>query len=182
MSNVTPIRPVMPIPTELPRRPKPIDPKKKPRIKTAARHLESYKRISKVWLKSEIGAVIKFLNSKNYEHDMEVHGAIENLETYFEYGSCEERKITKEQSKFGIEYLRKRYYKIGGDPRKNCPFGQRETEIIRSFSKFRFVGMKANYNSMGSYRWFTPVYRVYSKNGLHFDYTAVHWGDPIVIG
>lgn len=162
----------------------PVKTKPNPRLKTAAKHLANYKKVSRVWKKSEIGAVIKLLNSKNFHGvsgDMAVVGAIENLESYFEYGHAEERKITREQSKYGIDYLRSRYFKKTGEPRKGCPFGTREIAILKSFSKFRWVGLRPHQNAYGSYRWHTPVYRVYSKDGSYFDYTAVHWGTPEIL-
>lgn len=157
--------------------------KQKPsaKLKTAQKHYKNLQAKARTWKKSEIGAVIKLLNSANYERVTETKNALLDLESYFTYGAQEERKITREQSQYGIQYLRSRYFKVDGSPRKNCPFGNREIAILKSFSKFRWVGLRANYNNCGDVRWFTPVYRVYSKDGSYFDYTAVHWGDPEIL-
>lgn len=149
------------------------------KAKTALRHLNNLNNKKKVWLKSEIQAVIKLLNSTNYESG-ETKNFLESVEFFFGHDKLE-RKITNEQSDFGIEYLNRRYFKLNGKPRSSSPFSEAENSMIKDFSRFKWVGLHANYNSMGSSRWFTPIYRLYSKSGAYFDYTAMHWGIPEVL-
>lgn len=89
-----------------------------------------------------------------------------------------EIRITKEQTRIGIDWLRKHCFRKDGSRRKtkDFPFNDHEVQVIRNFAKFRFVGV---YNSNGSryayrsgYFRFSPIYRVYAKDGSHFDYTV----------
>lgn len=145
-------------------------------VSTWAREVSKSKR---VWTKSEINALVKCNNAKNFAHES-IKELYAELESKSEYGSFE-HSITKERSDFGIEFLIKRYFKLDGSPRSKCPFGVREERILKSFKRFTFVGLLANCNAVGSYRWFTPVYRVYSKSGEYFDYTQGHWGTPKIL-
>lgn len=156
----------------------------KSRLATIAKHAKSASLKSKVWKKSEISAVAKLINSKNFhknENCPEILQGIESVESLFSYGYMEERKITREQSRYGIEYLLKRYFKKNGEPRKGSPFGSRENVILKSFSKFRFVGFYEMSSNGGYWTTSIPVYRVYSKDGSYFDYAPIHWGVPIVL-
>ena len=83
-----------------------------------------------------------------------------------------EYKITKEQTQKGIQWLKNYCWTKSGRPRqaKNVVFGYRERAILLQFSKFRFTGLfRASENS---YDFYTPIYRVYAKNGAYFDYTT----------
>ena len=138
-------------------------------------------RKRRVWQKSEINAVVKALQSANFASNKtaDVADAYIELAQKTEYGSFE-HSITQEQSVMGITYLRSRYFKKTGEPRKQCPFGSSEQRIIEQFKKFTFVGFYSETNEYGTYRSYVPVYRVYAHNGDYFDYSPIHWGTPIV--
>lgn len=87
--------------------------------------------------------------------------------------------ITPEQTKKGIDYLRKSMFKKGGVLRdlKNWPEDLQsfEIEIVRDFKKFTFCGF---YNiSENYYDHFVPVYKVISKSGSWFTYTGVRFDE-----
>jgi hypothetical protein len=152
------------------------------RIETLKRWTAEASKARRVWQKSEINAVIKALQSKNFvrEAPIELHDAYLDLLQASEYGSFE-HSITKEQSAMGISYLRSRYFKKNGEPRKSSPFNEIEQNIIRSFKKFTFVGYYEHQAQSGWYVGYTPVYRVYSKSGSYFDYSPIHWGTPLIV-
>lgn len=89
-----------------------------------------------------------------------------------------ERAITKEQSKFGIKWLKTKAFKLNGEARKNCILGTREQEIVKNFSHFKFAGV-ANTNDIGyrgPYSSYVPIWRTYAKDGRYFDYIVVSSG------
>jgi len=83
-------------------------------------------------------------------------------------------QITEEQSKTGIEYLRRKAFKTNGKPRntKDYPFSDHELAIIKDFERFEFWSIYDASNSWGGCTWYLPVYRVYSKSGEFFDYVG----------
>lgn len=101
------------------------------------------------------------------------------------YCHSSEFKITKEQSLFGIEYLKKTVFTKKGIPRNaKRNFLRSEPnaiKIIKNFAKFRFIGLQSvpnNYywgNRAGEYT--LPIYRTYDRDGNYFDYTAGMWGN-----
>lgn len=133
------------------------------------------------WGENEIRGLAKLLNSKRF-------GITERgCERFFMINEIERRlneatrtwPITKEQSSKGIEYLRRRYFKKNGEPRKLCPFSETAQNIIRNFKRFEFVGLYEHATTAGSMG-YLPIYRVISKHGSYFDYSPVHWGEPII--
>lgn len=76
--------------------------------------------------------------------------------------------ITPEQTKKGIDWLVNQWKTPKGKTRKNNPFTQREQVIISHFDHFElrtFIDVGGFFNI-----WYLPVYRVYSKKGMYFDY------------
>lgn len=89
-------------------------------------------------------------------------------------------KITSEQSKKGIDYLKNNTWKKNGDLRKNNIFGTRELEILEDFKEFRFIDL---YNdSPNFYVNNVPVYSVIDKEGYSFDYTGVCYSMIRIVG
>jgi hypothetical protein len=153
----------------------------KHRLKTLDRWIKTVKNKRKVWKKPEISALCKLLNSRNYEKCEEIKIKINELEYVLNEDKFE-RKITKEQTKYGLEYLNTRYFKKrDGSPRKKCPMGEREISILKDFSHFTLFGLHGDYNRIGSMQWYRPIYRVYSKTGQSFAYIATHWGEIEII-
>lgn len=134
----------------------------------------------KRWTKQDINGFMKALNSMRFTSNMERKDRIGDLLLRFENGP-REYSITREQTTQGIDYLRRRYFKLNGDARKSCPFSLPQQWIIKNFVKFKFVAVLVERNAWGQ-ELYMPVYRVYAKGGLFFDYTPVHWGIPIIHG
>lgn len=84
----------------------------------------------------------------------------------------ENYKLTKEQTEFGINWLRKYTFKKNGEPRqqKGNPFDEDHRKVINNFSHFLLVGFEdiESFGNIGRYR---PIYRVVSVHGVYFDYT-----------
>jgi hypothetical protein len=94
------------------------------------------------------------------------------------------RKITKEQSDFGKAWLKQYFFKKDGKPRSGkateC-VGDRVLNIAKSVSRFEFVGVQI----LASQGWHpvqvVPIYRAFNRKGEYFDYSPVHWGQPIIM-
>lgn len=94
------------------------------------------------------------------------------------------RKITSDQTKFGKAWLKQFFFKLDGSPRKgkNTEYISDETlRIAKSVSRFEFIGVLALRNGMSELYQFLPIYRTYDKKGNYFDYSPVHWGQPIIM-
>jgi len=89
--------------------------------------------------------------------------------------------ITKEQSDFGIAWLKNKAFKLNGQVRKSNPFGYKELEVIKNFKKFEFSSLY-DINHYGNGHQYQPVYKVIAKNGDYFEYVAVAWGDIEIVG
>ena len=75
--------------------------------------------------------------------------------------------ITPEQTLKGLAWLMKDAAK------RDSPYGDKERYIIENFEKFQlltFVETATRQQLDWGIHWYLPVYRVYSKDGLHFDY------------
>ena len=128
------------------------------------------------WVENDIRGFIKLLNAirfKETQRDEQAENLKNSMGTY---------PITKEQTKKGINYLRTRYFKLNGEPRKSCPFREREIHVIRNFKRFLFVGVYEEYNDYGYGPFYHPIYRVIAKDGSTFEYVPVHWGTPLIVG
>jgi hypothetical protein len=94
------------------------------------------------------------------------------------------RKITKEQSDFGKAWLKQYFFKKDGKPRSGKAteyVGDRVLNIAKSVSRFEFVGVQV----LASQGWYpvqvVPIYRAFNRKGEYFDYSPVHWGQPIIM-
>ena len=77
--------------------------------------------------------------------------------------------ITKEQTDFGISWLRNKAFRLNGQSRTSSPFRSREEYVIKNFKKFEFCGL---YNaSTNSFNCYIPVFKVIAKDGSSFEYT-----------
>jgi hypothetical protein len=146
-------------------------------------------RKQRVWQKSEINAVIKALQRINFSdslnsNEFQFKHADLLAACHYQEGNESgpfEHSITKEQSDYGLEYLKRRYFKLNGTARRQCPFNLRQQAIImHAFKEFKFVGFYEHRNDSGMYVGYTPVYRVHANNGEYFDYSPIHWGNPLV--
>jgi len=98
------------------------------------------------------------------------------------FESIPERKITKEQSDFGIEWLTNQVFKKNGEPRKNCKLDSEQQAIVKNFKCFIWSNIfnsqshYGNYGYNSPYKSYVPVYRVYDKKGNYFEYTVLGGG------
>lgn len=83
-------------------------------------------------------------------------------------------KITREQTAFGLQWLRETQFKKSGELRAGAFIGRHEAKIIKTFKEFRFVGIHFENFNQWSQCWQTisPVYAVISKDGSSFEYAA----------
>lgn len=86
-----------------------------------------------------------------------------------------EIRITPEQGLQGLTWLQG-FLKKDGTPRKNCPFGYREMEIVKnaSVNDFTFRGFYDAGN--GWHKNYLPVYEL---NGMEY---IPKWGECYIIG
>lgn len=93
-------------------------------------------------------------------------------------------RITAAQTAKGLDFLRRKAFRIDGKPRQTAdfPFSNYELTIIKTASHFQFVGLaNSAYLYGGGYTWYLPIYRLYSKSGDYFDYIGcrdLHVIDP----
>lgn len=94
------------------------------------------------------------------------------------------RKITREQTTFGKQWLRDYFFKANGEARsgKRTEYvGTRVLEIAKRVSRFEFVGVQV----LASAGWYphqvVPIYRAYDRKGNYFDYAPIFWGQPIIM-
>lgn len=133
-------------------------------------HKSNLENPKHIWHKSEINGLRKGLGYCGSWSDVAKQDLIEDLQrnTYA-------FKIAKEQSDFGIEWLRRTQFKLNGGIRAGAFIGEREANIIKKFKRFEFVGLRFIYVS--PYQTDTaPIYRTYAKDGSYFDYSCSPMG------
>ena len=93
------------------------------------------------------------------------------------------RKITKEQTSFGKAWLKDFYFKKNGQPRSGKRLEHLDTDVLKiakKVSRFEFVGIGV----LASQGWFpvnaVPIYRAFDSEGNSFDYSPIHWNNPII--
>lgn len=151
--------------------------------RTIKKYLDRIENKKSPWTKLEINSFKKLIGSMHWMEDAEYKNEILNLWGKFtDLGYELEYDITKEQSEFGINWLKKQLFKSNGEPRNNKKIDElncdRVRNIVKSFKKFTFVGYHMSYRYGSRAEPLSPVYRVYSKNGEYFDYTiAGQWGE-----
>jgi len=141
--------------------------------------------------KSEINSFKKLFNSMrwidprfNNNLKPECKNDFENIQTilnHMYYSDSKSYLITKEQTKQGIDYLKRFCFKVNGSLRKGVEdsFNEYCIDIIKNFSKFRFVGFyEINHQYHNEYM---PAWRTYDKKGNYFDYICAHWGKPEIL-
>jgi hypothetical protein len=109
---------------------------------------------------SEILLLKRRLNDKKIKHDE----IFKNKESF---------KLTEEQEKKGIGWLRKQWKTPNGVERKNNPFGAREEYVLDNFDHFELVDFYNNVNylqSQSGLNNYVPYYRVVAKDGSYFEY------------
>lgn len=137
------------------------------------RHLFSLKK--HVWTKSEINGLRKGLGfCSPWSKVAKEEFAQDIMRMDFAYS------ITKEQTAFGIEWLKNTQFNRHGRLRaaKTTFIGEREAAIIRTFKRFEFTGLRfQDYNQYSqSYQNISPIYRVISKSGESFEYSCTPMG------
>jgi hypothetical protein len=96
-------------------------------------------------------------------------------------------KISATQTREGKEWLKRKYFKTNGQPRAaglrlEENQGSKALEICKSVSRFEFVGVLEVRNSHGDCNQVLPIYRTYNRKGEYFDYSPIHWGEPVFSG
>lgn len=94
------------------------------------------------------------------------------------------RKITAEQTTFGKAWLKNYFFKLNGQPRggKRTEYVSESTlNIARSVVRFEFIGVLGVANSYWEIHSFLPIYRAFDRKGNYFDYSPVHWGEPVIM-
>lgn len=94
------------------------------------------------------------------------------------------RKITAEQTQYGKAWLKQYFFKLNGEPRggKRTQYVNGATiDIAKKVTRFEFIGVLGVANSYWEINQFLPIYRAYDGKGNYFDYSPVHWGDPVIM-
>jgi hypothetical protein len=150
--------------------------------------LEKYERLiagRKRWAKQEINGLRKAIGYSRWSEGEDRDNRLRLLEKMSE--ALTENKswpITAEQTEQGIEYLRRLLLKTNGERTRNKvaqKFTDEQVDIVRKFKRFTFVGLHEVYSDYdGRLQDTLPIYRVHSRDGKHFDYAPIHWGEPLV--
>ena len=85
-------------------------------------------------------------------------------------------KLTDEQEKKGLKFLKNEWENKTGGERKNNPFGQREIHVLENFDNFKlidFYDTSTFYQTQLGIKFYVPIYRVIGKDGSSFLYW---WG------
>lgn len=93
------------------------------------------------------------------------------------------RKITAEQSKLGKAWLKEYFFKKDGTTRsgkRTESIEQAVLDISKNVTRFEFIGVISFCNWFGDELAYGPIYRTFDKFGNYFDYSPVHWGQPII--
>lgn len=93
-------------------------------------------------------------------------------------------KITKEQTALGKAWLKNHFFKANGKPRSGNNtegVGERVLNIAKQVSRFEFVGILVVKNQFGDINSCLPIYRTFNSKGEYFDYSPIHWGQPIIM-
>jgi hypothetical protein len=154
--------------------------------------------------KSEIGALTKLIASYRFA-DTQRKNDIEALQTetmervaivdrymYNHRVECEvmhfakPSKITVQQTTLGKNWLNKHCFKLNGETRKDIEdhFSDRALSIARNVSRFEFIGVVMVFDDSGygkNLQQVLPIYRTYNRKGEYFDYSPIHWAQPIVM-
>lgn len=89
-------------------------------------------------------------------------------------------KISKEQTKFGLEWLKRTQFKLNGELRANAFITENEANIIKNFARFEFVGLR--FDAVNPYtnapQAVLPIYRTIARNKKSFTYVVnpMGWG------
>lgn len=93
------------------------------------------------------------------------------------------KKLTSEQTKKGLAWLKNKGWGKTGKERSTTPYGYREENVIKSFEKIELIDFNDNVNytqaQMGIHN-YQPVYAVIGKEGRFEYYTEL--GEPKIIG
>lgn len=114
--------------------------------------------------------------------DLYRHGRHYEAEVHLFPRPC---KITAEQTKLGKEWLLNRYFKKNGGLRKCAEedLNNRQVEVIKSLTRFEFVGMLVVYTDNGGTKIMVdslPIYKTFGRVGGNFAYSPIHWEAPVI--
>lgn len=165
--------------------------------KTLSKHLDRIK--GGRFEKSEIGAITKLLQSIRFEkterknainafRNLAFH-VVDHMYIHSDFQADvlhfgKPAKISKEQTELGKQWLRNHFFKLDGSPRKGKAtedVSDRVLAIAKSVSKFEFVGVLEGRNAYGDVCQVLPIYRTYDRKGNYFDYSPIHWGQPVIM-
>lgn len=158
-------------------------------LKTYSNHLLVLNKVKIE--KNEINAISKFLNSvrfaSNCDNSLIKSKANLLLEIIWNRKENKPYKLSKEQTVFGINWLKNYYLTKKGIERKrvkNDFYNYHENEvkeILDNFKEFRFLGFTAQWDNWRKcYTYFIPVYQVISKDDRSFNYAPVYMGKPLI--
>ena len=150
---------------------------------TASEHLTKLNK--KVITKQEINAISKYINSMRFRDPSRESKDLAEL--FLTIINNRSYKLTKDQTEFGINWLKNRYYRKDGGHRKQMQhdFQFYEIEdvdyILKNFKEFRFIGYAGIYHRYsGCNSNLVPIYQVIGKDGRSFNYSPVHMGQPLI--
>jgi len=157
-----------------------------------------YKNIMK-YEKSQVNGLTKMLANLRFKTEYESNSQLwdrifkvaENIGMEIGYSAVNgerldfktPRKITASQTALGKTWLKNYFFKANGEPRtgKRTEYvSDRVLNIAKSVSRFEFVGVYV----LASSGWYpssvVPIYRTFNRKGEYFDYSPIHWGEPII--
>lgn len=84
-----------------------------------------------------------------------------------------ELRLNPKQQEKGVNWLRRRCFKLDGGIRKNCPFEENERKLLdpKEYKGFTMVGLHEEDNGYGR-KFYVPIYRLKGKSGAKVDYAV----------
>jgi hypothetical protein len=165
--------------------------------KTISLHLERIKKGK--FEKSEINALTKLFSGSRFttpERKLELEAfqsltmdCVDQVRVFSNiYGDVmhfkKPMRIMAEQTLTGKAWLKNFFFKKNGEKRnsKNTEYvSDRVLAISKNVSRFEFIGIVICKNPHGGVNNVLPVYRTYNRKGEYFDYSPIHWGQPVIM-
>lgn len=138
--------------------------------KSYYRHKANLENPKHIWDKQQINGLRKglgYCGNWSQPAKEELTETLQRTEYHF--------NISKEQTQFGIEWLRRTQFRLDGKIRAGAFIGVREAKIIQNFKRFEFVGLR--FIRVSPCQTDTaPIYRTIARNGEYFDYSCSPMG------
>lgn len=151
--------------------------------KACIEHCKKLLNPKHVFTKGEIQGINKMLNAMRFSREQgKVNGQTLIAALRLRATKDISQRITPEQTKQGLEYLKSIQLKRSNGFKKGSGFehlNEYEAKVVKNAKSFRFIGFMASQNGMGEYCFSTPIYEIHSCCGT-LSYSPVHWSPSAI--